>query len=195
MATRLYIVRKAKWEANAYASADGGHWRPTADEMIEIFTVAGLKAPSRGDLERFKSAHGNIVIGSSYDTKKKMYVGGTSTAWCGIFATYVLKKWGGLDVKWILGTGIRGAGVNYTKGHNGMRPGDVAVIRGKLNADGKAVDHHFVITDIDYSQNTLQSVDGNSTNDEIVWKTGKKIVYAGADDASFTPYGHYKLIM
>ncbi len=193
MATRLDIVRKAKWEANADASVNGGHWKPTSDEMTEIFTVAGLPAPSKGDLELFKSAHGNIVLGSTYDKKKKMYVGGKSTAWCGIFATYVLKKWGGLDVKWVWGDGIRGDGINKTWDHNGMRPGDVAVVKGKPDVHGQFVHHHFIITDIDYSKNTLQSVDGNSTNDEIVWHTNKKIVYAGKDDTAWTPYCHYKL--
>ncbi|MES2675873.1 MAG: hypothetical protein V4660_16655 [Pseudomonadota bacterium] len=193
MTTRLFIVRKAKWEANAYESVDGGHWKPTSDEMTEIFTVAGLAAPSKADLERFKSASGNIVLGSKYDTKTKSYVGGQSIAWCGIFATYVLKKWGGLDVKWVWGDGIKGAGVNKTWDHSGMRPGDVAIVRGKLNAKGQAVHHHFIITDIDYSENTMQSVDGNSTNDEIVWHKNKKIVYSGADNASYTPYCHYKL--
>ena len=176
MATRIDIVNWAIWEANY------DHWKPTDDEMKEIFIAAGLAAPSKGELNKFRTAPGNIVIN------------GQSLAWCGIFATYVLKKWDGLDVNWVSG-GIRGAGVNKTWGRDGMRPGDVAIVRGPLDKKGRGTHHHFVITEIDYAKNTLQSVDGNSTNNEIVWQTGKKIVYKGADDAPYTPYCHYKLIM
>lgn len=43
-----------------------------------------------------------------------MPVNGYSTAWRGIFACYLLKHWGGLDVRWQSGgsnPGINGGGV------------------------------------------------------------------------------------
>lgn len=174
MASRQEIVNQAIWEANY------DHWKPSDDEMVDIFTTAGLNAPSKSDLKKFRTATGNISIN------------GQSIAWCGIFATYVLKKWGGLEVKWSNG-GIVGAGVNKTWNRDGMRAGDVAVVRGKLDSKGRGVHHHFIITAIDYAANTMQSVDGNSTNNEIVWHTNKKIIYTGADKDSYTPYCHYKL--
>lgn len=179
MATRLDVVDWALFEANAWYGDT--HWKPTSIEMIDIFTTAGLTAPSNGDLEKFKKASGNISIN------------GQSIAWCGIFACYVLKKYGGLDVKWVYGKGIVGTGVEKTWSAKGMRPGDVAIVRETPDSKGKAVHHHFVVTRVDYASNSMESVDGNSTNNEIVWHKNKKIYHSGKPGLDV--YCHYKLKM
>ena len=173
MATRNEIVNWAIWESNY------GSWKPTDYEIVEIFEQAGLSPPTARDLKKFATASGNVPVN------------GKSIAWCGIFTTYLLKKWGKLDVKWS-GGGIVGKGVNKTWDNKGMKAGDVAVVRGK-DKNGGPVHHHFMITHIDYPTNVLQSVDGNSTNNCIVWHTDKKIYYSGADKNIYTPYCHYKL--
>jgi hypothetical protein len=177
MGTRNDIADSAIWESNF------GHWKPTDREMINIFTIAGLKPPTAADLAKFKTASGNVPVN------------GYSISWCGIFAAYVLKRWGGLDVRWkywVKGkpSGLIGPGVNYTAGSSGMRPGDVAVITG-ADKNGNRTDHHFIVTHVDYSKNVLHSVDGNSTNNEIVWHTDKKI--KGNKKSTDNIYGHYKL--
>jgi hypothetical protein len=182
MAGRQDIVNGAIYEA------DFGHWKPSDSEMVTIFTTAGLKPPTPADLKKFRTATGNVSVG------------GSSIAWCGIFATFALKHYGGLDVHWEYWkkgkkTGLVGPGVNWTGSVEGMRPGDVAVVRGPAD---KPTHHHFIVTAIDYAANTLQSVDGNSTHNEIVWHTNKKIRYANTSTdpdakAAKTIYGHYKL--
>jgi len=178
MPVRDEVVRWAIWEA------DYGAWKPSSGEMTEIFEVAGLGPPSHSDLENFKTRGSNILVG------------GKSVAWCGIFATYVLKKWGGLNVKWVYGTGIVGHGaVKKVWDYRFMRPGDVAVIRNKVNSAGQYLHHHFIVTDISYSGNEMDSVDGNSTGNKIVWHTGRKIKYSGTDSNFLKrPYCYYQLL-
>jgi hypothetical protein len=180
MATRLDVVDWALFEANAWYGDT--HWKPTSTEMIDIFTTAGLTAPSNGELEKFKKAASNIVIG------------GQSKSWCGIFACYVLKKYGGLDVSWSLTKGrMLGTGFDLTWSGKGMRPGDVAIVRETPDSKGAAVHHHFIVTKVDYTANTMESVDGNSTNNEIVWHTNKKIFHS--KNKNLSVYAHYKLKM
>lgn len=178
MPIRDEIVNWAIWESNF------GEWKPSADEMQSFFRTAGLTPPTDQDMKKFQTMGSNVPVQ------------GHSTAWCGIFACYVLKHWGGLDVWWQAGgnkPGINGAGVKKVYDYRFMRPGDVAVIRGKQMQNGNYLWHHFVVTDIDYDSNHLESVDGNSTGNKIVWHTGKQIRYSGPDASSKSVCAYYKI--
>jgi hypothetical protein len=182
MTTRVEIVKQAIWEAA------NSSWKPLGYEMVNFFTEAGLTPPNAADLAKFQlNNRGNIKLGS------------TSIAWCGIFATYVLKRYGKLDVHWEYWkkgkpSGLLGPGVNKATGSTlnlqGIRPGDVCVIQGPKD-DPKH--HHFIVTHVDLGRNLLQSVDGNSTNNEIVWHKDKKIFYDAKTKAEKQIYAHYIL--
>lgn len=175
MAIRDSVVEWAIWESNY------GSWKPSAEKMQTFFSTAGLNPPSTSQ--------------ASYSLENRssgISMGGIVIHWCGIFATYVLKHWGGLDVKWIAGSGMSGSGVVRRSGFQGIVPGDVAWIRGKANPSGQYAWHHFIVTDIDYSSNYLESVDGNSTNNSIVWHD-KQVQYYGYDAADKQIWGYYHL--
>ncbi len=178
MATRDDIVNWAIWEA------DYGSWKPSSEEMIEIFTMSGLPAPSAANLKDFATRGSNIAYG------------GGSIAWCGIFACYVLKKWGCLDVRWQFGTGLVGKGVikrmDY-QSYRFMRPGDVAVIRNNVNSKGQYLHHHFIVTAVDVASNHLESVDGNSTGNKIIWHANRKIENS-SDNFLKQPYCIYQVV-
>lgn len=175
MPVRDNVVEWAIWEA------DFGSWKPSSHEITEIFEVAGLQPPSGSDLENFKTRASNILVG------------GKPIAWCGIFATYVLKKWGGLNVKWVYGTGIVGQGITKKVwDYRFMSPGDVAVIRNKVDGNGNYLHHHFIVTDVRYSGTHLAhlaSVDGNSTGNKIVWHPEREIQPSYLKQ----PYCYYQL--
>ncbi|MGH7471377.1 MAG: hypothetical protein ACRENP_25790 [Longimicrobiales bacterium] len=175
MPIRTDVVDWAIWES------DHGSWKPSAEEIQNIFTTAGLQAPSLTDAE-------NSLRTRSSGIK----MGGYVIHWCGIFACYVLKRWGGLDVKWRLGEGIKGSGVVRRSGDQNIRAGDVAWIRGAANSSGQYAWHHFIVTKVNYGTNKLESVDGNSTNNSIVWHS-KSIRYSGNDAADKNIWGYYQL--
>lgn len=93
--------------------------------------------------------------------------------WCGMFATYVLRK-AGLDVKWRSGQGIfsRG-GTNYLEKKNrwqknafdagGFDTGDVVVIP-------KAT-HHFIVVEAAPDSKTMRCIAGNGSYQQIEWQT------------------------
>ena len=104
--------------------------------------------------------------------------GGTSDSaaaihWCGIFATFVLRK-AGLDVKWRSGEGIvsRGGTKYLTKKNswitkdgfdrNSFAPGDVCVI--------PRANHHFIVIEAPAGGDTLRCVAGNGNRQQIEWQ-------------------------
>lgn len=175
MPIRDEVVEWAIWESNF------GNWKPTPDEIRTFFQTAGLTPPTAAQAQNSLT---NLNNGIKF--------GGVTIHWCGIFATYVLKHWGGLDVKWVSGAGIKGSGVTRRSGYQNIRPGDVAWIRGKANAQGNYAWHHFIVTKINYGSNYLESVDGNSTGNSIIWYD-KKIKYSGSDAADKDIWGYYQL--
>jgi hypothetical protein len=178
MALRSEIVDRAIFEA------DFGQWKPSAEEMKTFFSTAGLTPPTDADMKNFQTWGSNVPVN------------GYSTAWCGIFACYVLKHWGGLDVRWQRGgssPGINGGGVKKVYDYRYVRPGDVGVVRGRKLQNGNYLWHHFIVTAIDYASNSLESVDGNSTGNKIVWHPDKKIRYSGPDDHTKSVCAYYRL--
>jgi hypothetical protein len=73
-----------------------------------------------------------------------------NTSWCGIFATYVLRR-ANLHVSWRMGHGIDG--MTRVDGNEGLSIGDVAV-RGAAN------NHHFIVLD-DTPSGIIDAVEGN----------------------------------
>jgi hypothetical protein len=178
MAARNDIVDWAIWEA------DYGSWKPSAEDMIEMFKVSSLPPPSPANLKDFATRGSNIAYGNG------------SIAWCGIFACYVLRKWGRLEVRWVPGTGLTGKGVKKhmdAQAYRFMRPGDVAVIRNNVNGQGQYLHHHFIVTRVDPSANHLESVDGNSAGNKIVWHTKRKLEN-GKDNFMLRPYCIYQVV-
>ena len=75
-----------------------------------------------------------------------------------------------------------------------MRPGDIAVIRNNVNNKGQYLHHHFIVTKVDQANNRLESVDGNSTNNKIVWHTNRKIEN-GSENFLKQPYCIYQVVI
>lgn len=180
MAIRDNIVEMAIWEANY------GQWRPEADEMVRFFEECNLDPPTDDDLTKFATMQSNVPVN------------GASTAWCGIFACYVLKRWGGLDVHWEYGTGIVGD-VKKVWDYRYMRPGDVAVIRNKAYVDKHGqtnyLHHHYIVTEISYDENTHSLVEGNGNNNKIWWRSDRAINQSPASSNSLKrPYAYYQLV-
>ncbi len=120
------------------------------------------------------------------------FVGGGIRHWCGIFACHVL-HYAGVDVSWTLYggrmKGNSGYQIQYVPGDRNIRPGDVAVV--------PKAHHHFVVTAIDYDNNQLESVDGNTTG-QYIRQRDKKIRYSwkdGPDYASRNIYGYYRVLV
>lgn len=105
--------------------------------------------------------------------------GGTSDSqaaihWCGIFATFVLRRVG-LGVKWRAGEGIvsgQGSTQYFARKNswvkkdgfdrNGFLPGDVCVIP-KAN-------HHFIVIEAPEGSDTLRCIAGNGNKQQIEWQ-------------------------
>jgi hypothetical protein len=144
--------------------ASPGDYRPTADDLIFFFTNSGAEAaPSMAEAQ---DALKNLSNG--------VRVQGQIKHWCGVFACSVLKE-AGVDVRWTLyGGKMIGDGVTLLPGSNNIVPGDVAIIN--------HASHHFIVSDIDYARNSLESVDGNTANQFI--RSGRKKIRESGTDAS-----------
>ncbi len=177
MPVRDNIVNAALWEAS------WGSWRPDGEEMTKFFENVGLSPPTANDLKKFAGMISNVPVN------------GISTAWCGIFACHVLKHWGGLDVKWVLGKGIVGKAVKKVWDYRFMQPGDVAVIRNKADSKGNFMHHHFIVTQVDYAANTLQFVEGNGDQNSIHWRTDRKVNQSSSSANHLKrPYAYYQIV-
>lgn len=105
--------------------------------------------------------------------------GGTSDSqqavhWCGIFATYVLRKVG-LDVKWRSGIGIINRGAtkylarrNRWEKKDGFNPGSFDT--GDVVAIPRA-NHHFIVVDAPADSKTMSCIAGNGALQQIEWQT------------------------
>ncbi|MGH7461352.1 MAG: hypothetical protein ACREMA_10030 [Longimicrobiales bacterium] len=144
--------------------------------MVGIFKDAGAEqAPTLAEAEWSLKNLGTGVM-----------VGGQKKHWCGVFAAEVLRR-AGVDARWtLLGGGIKGSGVSLRSGNQNMLPGDVAMIP-KSN-------HHFIVTDVDYTGNKLWTVEGNTGNQYIREMT-RQFKYPKDPKASEkTIYGYYRIL-
>lgn len=172
MPSRQDIVSLAHWWAAP------GEYKPTAEELVSFFTDAGAEqAPTLSNAQAALTAGGTGVK-----------VGSQTKHWCGIFACSVLRSLG-VDCKWtLLGGTIKGSGVTSPAiGHtprtgNELRPGDIAIIR--------RAQHHFIITDVDYANNQVYVVEGNTTGQIIRWAV-RYINYTGSKSAE-SIYAFYR---
>lgn len=144
--------------------ADPGAWKPAPDDLINFFYYAGAEAwPSEkeaADALKYR------------DTGVK--VQGQVRHWCGIFACYVIREAGLSTVRWTL-YGGKMLNIEYRNGNKNMQPGDVAMI--------VSGNHHFIVTDIDYSSGTMHTVEGNTSGQLIRNRTRK----------TSEPYGYYHI--
>ena len=101
--------------------------RPSSEDLHRYFTQCGASYPGFDD----------------------------TMAWCGIFATYILRK-AGVKVRWARRIEDLSGGqqVKDIVGHEGMGPGDVAV-RGAAGQN-----HHFIVLETP-KNGVIRSVDGN----------------------------------
>lgn len=144
------IVSLAEWWA------EPGIYKPDAEELVKFFSVLkkGQEPPTIADAQAALDAGGT---GVKADGDRKQ--------WCGIFACYVLRQAGLSDATWDLvwdakEDSLTCSGVHkFRKGHDGMMPGDVALIRSH--------NHHFIVTEIDYSKETMRTVEGNKLGQYI----------------------------
>lgn len=82
----------------------------------------------------------------------------SGVSWCGIFATWVLRKAGLHDTQWVVGAGIRGSKVRTVMDTKGFNVGDVIVING-------AEVHHAIVAEMpDYylGDTSMKTINGNS---------------------------------
>ena len=87
----------------------------------------------------------------------------SGVSWCGIFAAWVLRKSGLEDVRWVVGSGIKGNRVKQVAGNEGFSAGDVIVIKG-----GEV--HHAIVSgipDIYEGDGSLETINGNSDAQSI----------------------------
>lgn len=169
MPIRDRIVQWAEWWAFP------GEWKPSAQELSDIFTDAGAEqAPSLSEAEWSLR---NLSTG--------VKVGGQVKHWCGVFAAEVLRR-AGVDAQWtLMGGAIKGKGVSYRPGNQGIQPGDVAMIP-KAN-------HHFLVVGVDYGGNTLWTVEGN-TEGQLIRERTRQFKYSKDPKASEkTIYGYYRI--
>jgi hypothetical protein len=172
---RGYIVEEAKRHiltvSDDPARRVGGK-RYGADKLRQVFSEAcelppawtpqNLQALETPGMWLAKSGRGGTT-----ESEKAIH-------WCGIFATFVLRRVG-LDVKWRAGDGIvstRG-GVKYlARKHSwipkdgfdrkAFEPGDVCVI--------PRANHHFIVVEAPPGSDTLRCIAGNGSKQQIEWQ-------------------------
>lgn len=169
MPVRDSIIQWADWWAFP------GEWKPSPEELVDIFKGAGTEqAPT---LAEAKWSLANLGTG--------VKVGGQVKHWCGVLAAEILRR-AGVDARWtLLGGGIKGSGVSYRPGYQGMRRGDVAMIP-KSN-------HHFLIRHADYAANRIWTIEGNTQGQYIRART-RQLTYPGDPKAAEkTIYGYYRI--
>jgi hypothetical protein len=127
--------------------------------LVYFFKNAGCEqVPSSAEASRSLSSLANgCYVGAIKD--------GNIRQWCGIWACSTIVE-AGAAAKWTLfGGTIRGSGVSKIYGYQGIAPGDIAMVNKNR--------HHFIVTAVNGS--TVDSIDGNSTNNSIVTHYGKPI--------------------
>jgi hypothetical protein len=146
--------------------ADPDPYKVTGEDLQYIFSQAGCKlVPTYWEAKDSADHYGsNCKLGS-----------GSMVAWCGIFATMVL-RYAGMKVYWSFskfgkeggGMVTQDAGVGYlsAKAHlSDLSPGDVAVIPDN--------NHHFIVIDIlsKGPGGTLLCIEGNTAGQKIKSRT------------------------
>lgn len=82
----------------------------------------------------------------------------SGVSWCGIFATWVLKKAGIADAMWVVNKGIVSGKVKIVYGADGFDVGDVVVFKG-------AEVHHAIVSEMPSyycGDDSIQTINGNS---------------------------------
>jgi hypothetical protein len=156
----------------AYYESGYGEWRVWPEELISFFKVAGCEqVPTEQEAKR------------SMQLSTGAYVGGQIRHWCGIFACYVWRRYGGVDAKWTLHggkIGPLGDKVRLRWGRQGLRPGDIAII--------PRAQHHFIIGGVNGTD--LWTIEGNTSNQKIVVRERK----LNPKDADQTIYAYYTAV-
>ncbi|MFN8652106.1 MAG: hypothetical protein U0133_09420 [Gemmatimonadales bacterium] len=146
--------------------------RRGADKLRQIFTEACLVVPewSKDNLRALETPGNWLNVngrGGTTDSKVAVH-------WCGIFATFVLRKVG-LNVKWRAGIGIENIGSTgfldrrNRGGKDGrfdpkaFAPGDVCVI--------PRANHHFIVVDAPEGSDAMRCIAGNGSKQQIEWQT------------------------
>ena len=169
---RDYIVEEAKRHLMTVSDAQlvNGK-RKGADKLKQIFSEA-CETPPSWTPQNLKA------LETPGQWLAKSGRGGTSDSqaaihWCGIFATFVLRKVG-LDVKWRSNFGIvsQTATQYFDKKNsfvpkeqfdrNGFAPGDVCVI--------PAANHHFLVIEAPEGSESLLCIAGNGNKQQIEWQ-------------------------
>lgn len=99
-----------------------------------------------------------ILAGVQVPGKRIPQPGTGGVSWCGIFATWCVRR-AGVETKWVAGMGP--TGLFKVAGSVGMQPGDIAVEKGDTV-------HHYVVASIAGDQ--IVSVNGNSDAQSILVK-------------------------
>lgn len=190
---RNSVVEEAK--RHILTVSDAASLRPDpnsrrgADKLKEILTEACETVPAwtADNLRALKTPGMWLNVngkGGTSDSQQAVH-------WCGIFATYVLRKVG-LDVKWRSGIGIinRGATKFVTKKNrwekkDGFDPasfdaGDVVAI--------PRANHHFIIVEAPVDSKALRCIAGNGSLQQIEWQTHAKDEIVTHYSLTWDPY-------
>ncbi len=158
MGYRSDIVALAQWWA------DPGEWKPSAQDLVDFFKLAGAEASPT--IKEAQEALQYRVTG--------VKVNGVVKHWCGVFACHVIRDIGLTLPQWTL-YGGKIKNLEIVWGNGGIRPGDIAMIQ--------SGNHHFIVTDVDYSSKTMHTVEGNTANQFIRARTRSTI----------EPYAYYRI--
>lgn len=138
------------------------HWKETGkikpageSEWREITFLDGVKKPNYRVPQAIYEKSGGKWAKTGYRD--------SGVSWCGIFATWVLKK-ANLNVYWSSATGITGSHVKQIFANEGYQPGDVLIFRGETN-------HHAIFVAENHriygGDGSLDTINGNSSFQSI----------------------------
>lgn len=152
---------------------------PISQEPSKRFKEGGTEV--RGGSQRLRDIYADAIkdFSQGNDPSFKAALGGLPIhrSWCGIFGTHVLRR-ASVDANWDLGGGkMAGGGIRLLKIFNRedtksiavgnrtaenlyLEPGDVVTIESKDN-------HHVIIVGIDPSRKALETIEGNTTYQEV----------------------------
>lgn len=171
---RRYICEEARRHLLTVSDAaeyQVGGRRRGADKLRQILTEACETPPSwtPDNLRALETPGMWLNVNGRGGTTDS----NTAIHWCGIFATFVLRRVG-LDVKWRAGQGIfsRGNTRFLTKRNRWARadgfdprrfaPGDICAI--------PRANHHFIVMEAPEGGDSLRCIAGNGTRQQIEWQ-------------------------
>lgn len=172
---RRYIIEEARRHLLSVSDAADlqvNGKRRGADKLRQIFAEACVAPPTWtvDNLRALETPGAWLNVNGRGGTRDSA----SAIHWCGIFATWVLRKVG-LDVKWRAGLGIynmtmttvlerRNRGAKDGRfDPKAFAPGDVCAV--------PRANHHFIVVEAPDGSDALRCIAGNGSQQQIEWQT------------------------